>query len=58
MLSDFDMFAPMPVYCGICGDTGFVWGTPEYGKCDCMEEIEEEKETTELVELREFDHVG
>jgi hypothetical protein len=30
------------VCCGICGDTGYVWGKPECGQCECGEdEIEE-----------------
>jgi hypothetical protein len=30
------------VCCGICGDTGFVWGDPKNGPCGCEEEIFDE----------------
>ncbi len=32
--------------CGICGDTGWVWGDPKNGRCEtCYDESLEDEET-------------
>ena len=37
------------VYCGICGDTGYIWGKSEYGQCECGENEENDLPTAKKI---------
>ncbi len=45
------MYEPDVPVCGICGDTGWVWGDPKNGRCEtCYDEGLEDEESEKILE--------